>query len=204
MGESPADPRNQSDLQRPHPEDFRSRRLRCGVMNTGEDEEESDDEDDNEEEEEEEESDELVELGFSKKLTARTEKYRAQITEKLREVRHLAEEPAYIGPCKQAHHAVAWRKAVIVQTYGMVRSSPCAPADSLRPSTPKACSNLPSNSIVRSYIMPYECHGAAFANTYRLQLGIQTKPTLCATLHAFAHRKRSARQEKRRRAAGIS
>lgn len=39
------------------------------------------------EDSEDEDVDELVELGFSKKLTARTEKYRAQITEKLREVR---------------------------------------------------------------------------------------------------------------------
>ena len=38
-------------------------------------------------EEEVEEVDELAELGFSKKLTARTEKYRAQIADKLREVR---------------------------------------------------------------------------------------------------------------------
>ncbi len=39
------------------------------------------------EEEDEEEVDELAELGFNKKLTARTEKYRAQVAKKLREVR---------------------------------------------------------------------------------------------------------------------
>ena len=38
-------------------------------------------------EEEDEAVDELTELGFTKKLTARTEKYRAQIADKLREVR---------------------------------------------------------------------------------------------------------------------
>ena len=51
-------------------------------MGVTEDDEKSD-------EDEEEEGDELKQLGFNKKLTARTEKYRAQIAEKLREVRRI-------------------------------------------------------------------------------------------------------------------